>query len=174
MKLTRAARVFDRVLNIAAIVAAAMIVFQMLSVSIQVIVRYFFGVALTWVIDISAIMLLYMTFLIAAWLLRTEGHVTMNLVISRLKPKYQSFLNILTSIVGTLICAAVIWYGAKCTWLHYQTGFETPTYLETPKWIILGIIPVGSFLLLIQFLRRTHGYWKGQPAEEGPIYKPEI
>ena len=173
-RLTKAAGAFDRVLDIAAILAAALIVFQMLSVSIQVIVRYFVGLSPTWVIDVSAIMLLYMTFLAAAWVLRIDGHVRMDLVVSLLKPKHQSFLNAFTSIVGTLICATVFWYSSKCTWLNYQSGYLTATFLETPKWIILGIIPVGSFLLIIQFLRRTHGYLKRLTAEEATRYMPEI
>jgi hypothetical protein len=32
--------------------------------------------------------------------------------------------------------------------------------LEPPKWLVVIIIPLGSILLLIQFIRRTRGFLK--------------
>ena len=128
----------------------------MLAVSTGVFMRYFIGIPLTWAIDVSAILLLYVTFLAAPWLLREDGHVKMDLLVSRLNPRYQSFLNIFTSIIGLIIFATITWYGAKSTWIHYETGFWMPTALETPKYLILVIIPAGSCLVFIQFIRRTH------------------
>ena len=152
------ARVFDRILDIGATLAAAMLIFSMLAVCAAITVRYFLNEPQTWVTDVAAIILLYFTFLTAAWLLRAEGHVKMELVISRLSQRHQSFLNIFTSVVGLAVFSVITFYGAKFTLMYYQMGYYMPTPLETPKFLIILIIPLGSILLVIQFLRRIRGY----------------
>ena len=153
-KLPAFARVFDRLIEAAATVAASMIVFAMLAVCGGIVMRYFFNQPQTWVIDISAILLLYITFLAAAWLLRLDAHVKVDLLLKPLHPKYQSFLNIITSIISLAVFLVITWYGAKAAWINFEMGYFLPTQLETPKWIVIVIIPVGAFFLLIQLLRR--------------------
>jgi TRAP-type C4-dicarboxylate transport system permease small subunit len=129
------------------------------------------------VIDVSAILLLYMTFLAAAWLSRSEGHVIMDLVINRLNPRHRFFLNVSTSIVGAIIFAVLTWYGAKTTWVYYKMGYWMPTTLETPKFLVLAIIPIGSCLLFIQLLRRAYGYLNSKSSllvEEEPEVQSEL
>jgi TRAP-type C4-dicarboxylate transport system permease small subunit len=164
MKLTKVGHVFDRILDIGAILGAAIIVFSVLGVCVQVVMRYFMGEPLTWMIDVTALLLLDMTFLGAAWLLRKEGHVSMDMVMNRLNPRHQSLLNIITSIVSAIVLAVITWYGAKTTWIYFEMGYWMSTTLSTPKWLVLGIIPVGSFLLFIQFLRRTYGYLRSRTS----------
>jgi len=65
-----------------------------------------------------------------------------------------------SSIIGILICLVLVWYGIQVSWQFTAEGISDPTILELPKGPILIIIPLGSFLLLIQFLRNIHGYWR--------------
>jgi C4-dicarboxylate transporter DctQ subunit len=151
--LARAGRIFDRILNIAAILAASMLAFTMLAVGVEVFSRFFFGESLTWVIDIASMLLLYITLLSAGWLLREKGHIRIDALAIRLSPKKQRYLRIFTSIITTLIFAIIVWYGAKSTWYFYELGYWMPYSLETPKYLIIIVIPVGAFLLFIQSLR---------------------
>lgn len=113
---------------------------------------------MTWVIDVCSILLVYFTFLAAAWLLKNDGHVMVDMVINVLKPKHRILLNIITSTLTSIIFIILVWYSLKSTWAHYVAGYWMPTPLETPKWLVMGIVPVGSFLLFIQSLRKTYGY----------------
>ena len=108
--------------------------------------------------------LLYIPFLGAAWLLRIEGHVKMEMVIDRLNPKRQSVLNTITSIIGVIIFLVMTWYGAKSTWFLFQSGHYMPTDLKPPTFLIILIIPAGSLLLFIQSLRRTHGFLRSRSS----------
>ncbi|MFC1868406.1 TRAP transporter small permease [Thermodesulfobacteriota bacterium] len=164
MKLARIGNLFDRILDIAAFLAAAMIAFAAVVVCAEVLIRYFIGETLPWVIDICAILLLYVTLLSAAWLSRSEGHVIMDLLINRLNPRYKLVLNIFTSIVGAIIFGFLTWYGAKTTWIYYKMGYWMPTTLETPKFLVLIIIPIGSFLLFIQLIRKTCSYLRSRSS----------
>ena len=135
----------------------------MLSVSLEVVMRYFLGRPTVWVLEIAQLGLVYVPFLGAAWLLRREGHVKMDVVLNQLKPRAQSLVNAITSIVGAITCLVIAWFSAQMTWEYFQLDYTSPTGLRIPTAPILVIVPVGVYLLSIQFLRRSNGYlgmWK--------------
>ena len=165
MKLiTKAINVFDRTNNLLAYLAVVLLIFLMLSISYEVVQRYFLGRATIWLFEVWEYCLLFIAFLSAAWVLKREGHVKMDIVIDRLKPKVQAIVNIITSIIGAITCLVVALYGLDVTWDYFQTGEFRITVMYLPKWPLFVIIPVGSFLLFIQFLIRAYGYLKSQRA----------
>jgi len=160
---------FDSTINILAIVGAIVILFIMLSISTEVSMRYFLNLAPTWVIEISEYCLVFMTFLAAAWILREEGHVRIDIVLNRLSHRAQAILNSITSILGAIIWFIITWYGAQVTWTYFLNDVRTPSFLEMPFAPLLIVIPITSFVLSIQFLRRAYGYLKSRrlsPAQK--------
>ena len=156
--LNKVANIFDRTIDVATLLAGILIIFMMLSVGADVVLRYFLGRPIGWVKEVAEYILLYIPFLVAAWVLRREGHVKMDFVLNRFSPKTQSMVNAITSLISAVICFLLTWYGVKTTWYFFQVGYVTPTVLRVPKFIIIAVIFVGSFLLFIQFLRRTYSY----------------
>lgn len=176
--LAKVSTIFDRFLDLTVILAAILLFFVTFSVGAEVILRYFLGRPTIWVTEIAEYLLLYITFFVVAWVLRREGHVKMDLVLNLLNPRTQSMVNVITSLIGSIVCFILTWYGAKTTWYFFQGGYPTPTPLRVPKFIIVAIIFVGCFLLFIQFLRRTYRYWgswRELPEKKvAPIEKPEL
>jgi TRAP-type C4-dicarboxylate transport system permease small subunit len=104
-----------------------------------------------------------------AWVLKIEGHVKIDLVVNRLNPRNQCVVNSITSILGAITCLVLLWYGTKVSWEFFERGTITNTILELPSAPLFAIVPIGSFLLFIQFLRRSYGYlksWKGSSSKE--------
>lgn len=153
----KAAGIFDRTIDALAVGAAVLIGYLILSVTVAIILRGL-RVGVVWLFETTEYSLLWLTFLGAAWVLRGEGHVKMDLLLTRLNPKAQTTLNIITSIIGALICLTLTWFGVKVTWDNFQSGYFLHTVMAPPIYPILTVIPIGSFLLFIQFLRRTHSY----------------
>lgn len=154
---------FDRLLNVMAAVTGTIIVLVMVAVCVNVIMRYVFNRPITGVEEITEYLLLYVTFIGTAWLLREGGHVRVDILLNRVKPRTRVFLGVVSSLIGVLICGVLTWYGTKVTWVNFQQGSYFPSILEFPKAPVLVIIPCGSFLLLIQFLRKTTqslGNWR--------------
>jgi TRAP-type C4-dicarboxylate transport system permease small subunit len=158
--LKKLGRIYDHIIDSAAVLAGVMLIFLMLSVSLEVALRYFWGRPTSWVGEIAGYILLYIPFLIAAWVLKGEGHVKMDLLLNRLSPKNQCLLNAVTSVTSAVICLVLTWFGLRSSLYFYSVNYKTPTVLMLPKGIIIGIIFVGCFLLSIQFLRQAHRYWK--------------
>ena len=167
--LTKADHIFDRAIGVLALIAAFPIIFTMIVISYEVVTRYMLDRTSLWVTEFSTYSLLWLTFLGAAWLLRKEGHVRMELVLTKLNPRTQALMNVITSIVGILICLVLVRYGVQVAWESFQMGTYYPSLLRVPKWPNYSIIPLGSFLLSVQFLRRTLGYlaqWRELSKEE--------
>ncbi len=167
--LRKAIGIFNHTRDSLGLVASFLIVFTMLLVTSDVIMRYFLNSPIPWATEITEYSLLYTTFLGAAWVLSREGHVKMDLVLTRLGVKTQAYLNTITSVIGALIWLVLTWFSIKATWQFYQLGYTFYTPLDTPKFIVLAIIPLGSILLFLQFIGRAYGYsrgWAGRQHEE--------
>ena len=154
--------IFDCIVNIAALLAAAVLVFIVLSVCLGVVMRYFLGQALIWVPEVNSYTLVPVTFLSATWLLKGEGHVKMDIVVDHFSPRNQTIIDVVTSIIGAIMCLVITWYGAQTTWDHFLRGvYDYRSVLRIPLAYALVIVLVSSFLLFIQFLRRALGYLYG-------------
>ena len=165
--LSKLATGFDRTIEGFAVLAAIIIAFLFGLVCVDVVLRYFFGAPIIWRMDVAAPAILYITLLVAAWLLREERHTKMDIVLTRLKPGTQTVINIITSSISALVCLLLVWYGTQVTYDHYQTGLFTWSTMEFPVWTAEIIVPVAGLLLFIQFLRRISGYFRAGKALRG-------
>ncbi|MFC1867085.1 TRAP transporter small permease [Thermodesulfobacteriota bacterium] len=151
-------RIFDRILSVGVVLSSVLLVFIMLSISFDVILRYTINLPLEWAVEISEYILVGMTFFATAWVLKRDGHVKMDQLFNRLSPRAQTILNVITSTLSTITCLIIAWYSILVTLDHIHTNDSYFTTLEFPKWPVSAIIVVGFILLLFQFLRRTYGY----------------
>lgn len=162
--LGKAGNAFDWICTILAILAALLILLIFVLVNAEVFIRGFTSHSIIWMIEICEYCLLFITFLGTAWLLKRGGHVTVDLVISRLRSKPQTVVKIISSIIGVIVSLIITWYGARVTLDHFQTGYTIAGGIEPPSFIIQTVIPVGCLLLSIQFIRMTYAYIKGWQA----------
>jgi len=156
--MSKIAAIFDRMIDGAALLSIIIIAVITVMITVEVITRYFFNIPIPGSVEIGGFALVYITFLGAAWLLRIEGHVRMEFLMSRLGPKTLLVLNVLTSAAGAMVCIVIAWYSARFTWDAFQKGYFMPTEIKTPVVITTLAIPICSFLLFIQFIRRTYGF----------------
>jgi len=155
---TKAGTIFDIVTKSLTWLACIFLMFATLAVSVDVVLRYFFNRPVVWVLEICEYILLYIVFLGAAWVLREEGHIRVGLLVDQLSSKTQSMFNVITSILGLMVCIVLSIYGTQVTWDYFLRSVPTLEFLKLPKFLVLMIIPIGSYLLSIQFLRRSYGY----------------
>jgi len=158
-------RAFDHLLEAMAVLGMVILTAIMLAVCWEVVTRYFLGRGSVWVIEFSEYALLYVTFLGTAWLLKREGHVEMDLLTIRLSGKTVRLTRGVVSIFAALLCLVLAWYGGAVAIDHLERGLHQPTLLGPPDFPLFAVIPVGFFLLFVQFLRRAHGCLAGKDVE---------
>lgn len=170
--------VIDKIVDFGASLAAWLLGFMMVLITTEIITRYFFNKPITWSVEVTEYGILWVTFLSTAWVLKKGGHVVTDLVLDRVNLRTRRILNIFTSIVATGACLVFTFYAVKVTLDMYQRGLHLATVLKPLAWIPYIIIPAGSTLLSIQFLRRTYGFIVGgkiasaesQESPKAPTY----
>ncbi len=148
-------RVLERTENFLAYVSGLLLLFMIFGICYDIVLRYFFSRPTIWVTGVTEYILLYVTFLAGGWILRREGHVKVDLILSKLNQRNQAFLNAITSGIGMLACGIMAWYGASTNWSLLLRGTITAQVPQIPKFITVGVVPLGFFFLAIGFLRRA-------------------
>lgn len=156
--ISKLGRVFDFAIDKMARLGDVILIFLMLSVCADVILRYFFNRPQAWIAEISEYLLLYITFLGAAWVLKNEGHVTVDVLVTLASPKTRAVFGVISSVIGAFVFLVVFWFGTQETLDLFKRGVHNPSVLEFPKAPLVAIIPFGSLFFMIQFLRRTFGF----------------
>ena len=177
MKVTEIAwAIFDKTITVLMVLACALVLLDTLAVTVDVILRYSLGITYTGLFEITEYSLLWITFLATAWLLKIDGHIRVDLLLSRLNPRHRVITNIVTSIICVILLGILTGYSAKLTLNHYQLGTYISSILQPVKWPVEIIIPVGYFLLFIELLRKTYGHltsWKAlSKGEQRQSYSP--
>ncbi len=160
----RALAVFDHAVSAGAALAAALLVAVMVITTVKVVFRYGFREGLLGVDQISGTMLLYVAFLGAAWVLRRDEHVTLDLVIGALVPAVRRRLLILSSSLGAAVCLVLALFGTLEMISSLERGIRIPAEIEMPRAINLAVIPLGCLFLGLEFLRKLFRALAGAPA----------
>lgn len=162
----RTEKLVDRIIDGMAVLAGLAVLFIMFSICYEVVVRFFRFQPPAWVTEITEYLLLYITFLGAPWVLREGGHVRVDVVVGKLRRKARRAFDFGTSLTGMLICCALVWFGARTAWDLYERGIPVIKTLAVPKFLLVGIIPVGSLLMIAEFVRRSHRLWRSLKSAE--------
>jgi len=150
----KASKILNRIEDVMAIFAGVLILFSMFSIVLEVINRYFWNNSSVWVQEYNEYILLYIPFLAGAWLLRQNGHVAVDIINSFLRGKVEYVLNIIVALIGITVMVVLFYYGTQATVDAFARGMNSTTALKTPQVYIYIIIPVGSFFLLLEFIRK--------------------
>jgi C4-dicarboxylate transporter DctQ subunit len=163
-------KALDRINFVMVIISAGLLLGLTLIVGADITLRYLFYRPLGWVKEVSEYILVFLGFLVAAWILKDDGHVKMDLVVSKVSPRAQTLLNLVTSGISVIVVLIITCFSARVVGSFYKSKLIVPSVLEPRKWILLTPIFVGCLLLTIQFIRRTLtliGRMKTQGGKKG-------
>ena len=158
--LRKAENIFDNIIDFMLTAAAVIVVLDALAVSADVILRKAIGFTWAPLYEIITYSLLWITFLGTTAIMRMNGHVKMDSLISQLSPKTAALLNTISHSICVLLAGIMLFYTIKLTSADYQTNFVLASILNPPKWPIEIIIPAGFFMLFIQLIRNTRAYFE--------------
>ena len=166
--LNRVAGWFDLLNRALAALACAVFVAVALAICAEIVTRATIDVSNPWLVEISEIALLYITFLAAAWVLGNDKHVALDLLLNRLDARSARYLHLVLSIAAAVACFVVAWFGVVTAIDQYQNEIREPTIMAPLTFWITAVVPFGFTLLGIQFLRRGLRAAAGLPLAVGP------
>lgn len=158
----RLASIFDTVNHICIWLMGICLAIGLLVTCYEVVLRYFLSRPTQWSLEYLENMMVIVTFLGLAWVLKKGGHVTMDLVLKQFPVKAQVMIHFFNFLVCAAVSFLVMWYGGKVVWRQLVEGHRFATVLETPMWPLFAPIPIGFCLLGIECLRRAYAVIVGR------------
>jgi C4-dicarboxylate transporter, DctQ subunit len=146
-------KILDRVNDFLAVVISIILVLMTLSIGYAIFARAVGLPGPVWIVQFNEYAMLWATFLGAAWLLSKKRHVSIELVVSHLSQGVQKVFHLIHSLLGVGLCSILGWYGTLTTLENFQRKVINVQAVDVPMAYILVVIPLGFFLLLLQFIR---------------------
>ncbi len=171
--LNRSGRWFDGILNAMAVVSGAILLFMMLLICYDVVMRYLFRNPTGWAMEVCEYLLVYLTFLGSPWLLREKGHVNVDILFFFCPTHVTRKFRIFATFVAAIAILVLFLSTCGATWDLFQRDIVMIKMLTLPKWTVVWVIPFGSFFLCIeafrQFYNELWGSKQGQSDEDGQV-----
>ncbi len=165
--LTTLARWFDWFNRGLAFIACALLVALTAAICVEIVSRSFLDISNLWLVELSEITLLYITFLAAAWVLGKDKHVSIDLILERIDPNRAKYLHLVLSLAAAFVCFVITWFGILTVVDQFVSDIREPTVMAPATFWITAVVPFGLFLLGCQFLRRGVRAITGRPLSVG-------
>lgn len=148
-------RIYDRLVNALAIAAAASLGAMAVYVSFEVVSRYFLGSPTNWTNDLAEYTMVWATFLLAPWLVRTGGHISIDIFVAAMRTKARRTVGIFVELAAAAVCAIGCWQSCITTYDVFERGLMVAKTWSVPQYLLYLPIPIGFGLMTIEFVRRA-------------------
>ncbi|MFW6081404.1 MAG: TRAP transporter small permease subunit [Desulfosalsimonas sp.] len=125
-----------------------------LLILLQVFLRYVFNSPTVWASELSQMLFGAYAVLAGGHILRTGGHVNVDIIYSRLSGRQRAFFDILTSVVFFLFCGMLLVYGGSMAMDSLARMETSGSAWDPPVYPLRLTIPLAAVLLLLQGLAK--------------------
>ena len=161
-------KIIDWCIVALAAIAGAVLLFMLLAICFATVTRKVFNMPFAFLIDYASYSLLYIAFLGAPWLLGKRGHINIDLFTNMMKPKFGHYWQVGLDLVLAFTLMVVTVISFIITKTNFVNGIIISDFLNTPQWVLMICVPVGSFFTAVEALRLAIRGLVNKPAiEEG-------
>jgi TRAP-type C4-dicarboxylate transport system permease small subunit len=148
------------------------ILLSVVIISYQVLIRYFLGLPGIWQIEVSIYLLLFTSFIGAAYGLKHGAHVGIDLLVAKMAERTQRKMRIFSSVICIVVTTVLGWRAWALWWEATEQGWRADTLLSTPLTIPYLILPLGMVLVTLQFMVMIYEDWKWIKEKNAPQDTP--
>lgn len=140
-------RTYDALLNLMAFIAAATLLWLMVSVVASVVMRNIGVQPYAWLFTSAEYGILYMTMLGAPWLVRERGHVHIELVTAALPAAARRVVSRAIAVGCVAVSLILAWYGLELFLTNIERNdYDVRAYFY-PRWLLTITFPIAfSFI----------------------------
>ena len=121
-------------------------------VIVEVLGRYVFHFSLYWVEEYTRYLLIASVLTGASTLIRTDGHVAVNILPERVSPPRRALCHVIYALLGFFVSFVILSGGWRMVLDALQEGFESETLARTPLWIPYLTVLGGGILMSASWL----------------------
>ena len=150
MKQSRIRKIVDGLTLWAAVVGGVLFIVIALIVFYEIVARYVFNAPTTWSIDVSIYLVLWATFLGAAYTLKEGSHIMVDVVVVKFPLRNARLIRLATYTLVLAFCLVLLWRGTLACIDAVRYNEVTLSTYRFPLWLPMSAIPAGSFILSLQ------------------------
>ncbi|MFC1871732.1 TRAP transporter large permease subunit [Chloroflexota bacterium] len=143
----------DRILDGTGFLGIALMITLSLFVSLVMMSRHVLALNIPHFFDASMYVLIIFPLTTAAYTLRAEKHIVIDVFVSRLSERAQAALRIIAYLAVLIFVFVFAWQGIKWWLTLFSTGLLTFGVWQVPQWILVGLIIFGVLLLIPMIIR---------------------
>ena len=137
--------------------ATALIIFVMLFVCAEVVMRYAFNSPIPGHLEGSELFVPIIVFFAISYTQSQKGHVGMTLVVDALPPGVRRYVEIVTLLLSVLTCAVLSYFSFKYAYNEWLIEDVTMTPPYWKLWPSAAAIPLGYMMIAIRmYLQALH------------------
>jgi TRAP-type mannitol/chloroaromatic compound transport system permease small subunit len=153
-KLERFARQIDTINEVIGRLFSFLLLLLMGIVTMEVIARYIFNRPTIWGWVLALQIFGAITVVGGAYAHLHNMHVTVDVVVEHLPPRFKALLNLFTSALFFFFIGVLLWQGSTTAWESLKTRESYTSIWQPPIYPLKMLIPVAVFLLLLQGIAR--------------------
>lgn len=115
-------------------------------VFMQVLFRFVIDQPLAWTEEVARYLLVWITFLGAAYAMSVKAHPSVEVFVERVNPKFRKVLLVLSTIFSVIFFVVIIGQSIE---MVSRSMLQTSAVLQIPMGYVYMIIPIASGLYLI-------------------------
>jgi len=146
-------QILTRIKQVETVCSVVIFAFMVGIIGLQVILRYFFGRPMTWAEEITALLLIYLSFLTADMVYKEKGHIAIDYVVKLFGNKTQAIVAILMNLFTCVFLVVIFQKGISL--MIDQIGHTTAAALPLSKsyWTLpVPVIFSSMFLTTLQMI----------------------
>jgi C4-dicarboxylate transporter DctQ subunit len=130
---------------------------------VQVVLRYGFGTGLVWSLEATTYAFAWLVLIGMSYGVRTEAHIAVDLVTSRLSAPVARALAMIALVCGLAYCGFMIYGSAQFVDRLMALG-NNARDIPLPRWLLTGIMPVAFGLLAVRLVQAARRALWAPPA----------
>ncbi|WP_256840339.1 TRAP transporter large permease subunit [Ornithinimicrobium faecis] len=154
--------------------AGALVLLIAIAVTYEVILRLVAGHGTSWVYEYSTYTLLWFTMLAGGYVLAVRRHIHVDVIVDRLSAKTQALAQLAGSLMVLAYIALLTYFTFEMLVRAAETGQRSPTPIQVPFTLILGIMFIGLAVFTFQAVMTLWQDLKAFRSEKGKLSYPAI
>ena len=162
-------RVIGKLSSIGGVISGISVLLMAGLILLEVLLRSVTGISILICEEYSAYLLVVFGSMALAYTFKSEGHIRVDLILSKLSPRNKQMMNLFCTVIGFFVfiyMAFQSWGQFYGSWL---SGESSMYFSKTPLWVPQVSIFVGAVLMVLQLLSTTATLLRGlvKTSEDG-------
>lgn len=150
--LGRLDRVLGQISSVSAVISGVLLMVVMLMTIFDIIQRKFLSTSVGGIIELSTLLMAFVVYAAIGYAQRTGRHVSMTLVVDRLRPKAGRGLNAVGMLLALFITGWLVLATGEAAWESFQSHEMSYGAVSYTEWPYRAVVSLGLALFFFEML----------------------